>query len=95
MPKIVGTETLAATLAFAATSRPMTNKRTEKIPTLVVEQHEVGGQKMNWWMVNLKLDGEQCIGFGFSTKRDAENALSMHEYLLHEKWKLTNLGQGI
>lgn len=67
----------------------------DKRITLVVAQHEVGGQLQDWWMLELHVDGKFAMGFGFKTKEDATNALSVAEYFAEHKYKNLNAYKGI
>lgn len=62
---------------------------------LRVEQHEVGSEKQDWWMLQMDIDGKWAMGFGFSTKRDAENALSVANYFAEKNYQHLNSYKGI
>lgn len=59
--------------------------------TAKVQQHEVAGVKQDWWLVVLKGEhagrGNSETSFGFATKHDAENALSLVRHYRDIIWK--------
>lgn len=50
----------------------------------VIRQHDVAGELVDWWLVELEKDGGGSAAWGFSTKRDAENALELARGLMRQ-----------